>query len=449
MKSISKGLWKTWLYVTTIVILLFSVTFFSYIFMVFIHAPENLLRSMPILIASELSVLWLLLLPIIIFKESLFHLFPFLRTIWQYVVRSITIAPIYLITIAIMISVLPVSQNPGSFIILLIAFTTFAIGSVSGIFTRRIDYDKFIKIKLLFLILTSIFFIYFPSLSKYIKDIPKIIEAGIIPEPKLLDIKSASEIIWVDHLGNPIIYFSKDEGGNFYLYDRSGWCGKTVTEIQPADNSEIRKTISDYIERKKSENIRAQEVSLLLEKVAATEASRKEKIIKDESFRKLHIRSNDIINETGTIEYGICIINSIKDFQLEFESLLLDKLTENEDRASFTLIKNENEIYENLFEGNNEVFQKLQIIKYIDYLIIGKYLYHKSKQNNSDLKNVISIRGNLQARVINCANLKILDQMTITQVGAGMTESQAIEAANNKVIYKLMERIKEKNYASM
>jgi hypothetical protein len=90
--------------------------------------------------------------------------------------------------------------------------------------------------------------------------------------------------------------------------------------------------------------------------------------------------------------------------------------------------------FQELFEGNSEIIEKLKLSSHTDYLALGNIRYSVSKGNLVD--GTIICTASLTMSIISVNLKSIAKSFTFSENGNGVTETQAREAATEKLINK-------------
>jgi hypothetical protein len=90
--------------------------------------------------------------------------------------------------------------------------------------------------------------------------------------------------------------------------------------------------------------------------------------------------------------------------------------------------------FQELFEGNSEIIEKLKLSNHTDYIALGKIRYSMHKGTLVD--GTIICTASLTMSIVSVNQKSITKSFTFAENGNGVTETQAKEAATEKLINK-------------
>jgi hypothetical protein len=466
-----------------------------YAVLVIVEAPPAIFQIFPLLWALLALMLYVAALPLLLLKEAVIAAFPFVKRIWKSVVRVLTIGPFYLLAIALVICCMPVHQNPSAFAIIVLAVIAIGLGVVAG--TIKVDFDpgRFLKGKLIGMIFTSLLFLNFPDGSRYVASWPRKVETWIVPEPVRLDFTAPTQIVFVTHLGDPTLFYSRDRDGTFYFYDAPGSCPITGYKLKVADSDAIRDQIRTWITARQAERLAAEtrqlerdreaaelgrksreeadrvaasnQLALKMEAdaiasaktkqaAAAAELERRNKEeteriafaiqakaaaaqerARREAYIARYVREGVLTNQSDDVDVAVFVVdgdNKPSKLALDLAALV----STNGVKASaslFTPAFFSDLRWKALFDGEPTELKSLDLSNRVDLLIAAKRTTTYSR--NPDLLNFVSAKGVIEVRVIACGTGELLRAIQLSAVGAGFDDESASALLDSRLCHAI------------
>lgn len=346
--------------------------------------------------------------------------------------------------ISLFASLIPVKANLSMLPLLIVAAVILGILNV-WMFSRKVI-APLVSIIFIALILSFFFPTTFETLGEKISDID--ISIG---EPERLYITYEAikkhEIKFFRPDGKPKVWYYKTRDGRFELFNKKGHHPINNEKLKPVTSDvvfQIEKQLKADVEKRVQEEQRKREEALKLEQQKQEEVKRIEErreAQKQEEFLNRHLLSRSFINKSETQEVAVLIIDKdnkiIQNVSQEIASRLKGKGF-NVTASLFTGQFVSDGIFENIFNGDAGAINKLKLANHCDHIILGKSSVNFIK--NPDMQDMITAKASIRFHLISSKTGAIEDSFTISEVGAGFSESTAEDLAIERILKKFGER---------
>ncbi|NUO09435.1 MAG: hypothetical protein HUU08_12280 [Candidatus Brocadia sp.] len=261
-------------------------------------------------------------------------------------------------------------------------------------------------------------------------------------QPRRMAYNSIDEIEFFDSLtGENKVWYYIDESGNYELYDSSG--------IHPVSRKQLKPVTEELvlqIKAKLEEDVRRkQEEALKIEQQRQEEAKRLEeqrKAQEHEDFLKRYLLTRSFINNSESQEVAVLVVdegNNVSQDITQKIALSVKNERLNVVSSLFTDSFVSDGIFEGIFRGDANEVKKLELSKYIDYVILGKKIVIFSE--NPELQNVITAKVSIEVHLVSAETGTIEDSFTITETGAGFSKDAAEEILLERIPNVISQKI--------
>lgn len=157
------------------------------------------------------------------------------------------------------------------------------------------------------------------------------------------------------------------------------------------------------------------------------------------SIGKVEVDFNSFLNHsyinTDNIDINVTIIDKNKNYLSSISSSVSDIYLSKKYKANIGLLRNSlitSQYFNELNDGNSDIIDKLNLCKYVDYIIIGKLSSFFDKGNL--VEGTIICRATLKINIITACENKIYRSFSISVNSNGTNEDQAYEYAIDKLL---------------
>src|ERR1035437_821168 len=147
--------------------------------------------------------------------------------------------------------------------------------------------------------------------------------------------------------------------------------------------------------------------------------------------------NSSITNSSGKTNIAITIVDENGNISSSLSSSIANIYNQTGNSGNTGLIRSSfihKSGFQELFEGNSEIIEKLKLSRHTDYVALGKIRYSMRKGTLVD--GTIICTASLKMSIVSANQKSIAKSFTFSENGNGATETQAQEAATEKLINK-------------
>ncbi|MBM3712585.1 MAG: hypothetical protein FJW56_04005 [Actinobacteria bacterium] len=238
--------------------------------------------------------------------------------------------------------------------------------------------------------------------------------------------------------GRPLIYYYKYPNEKLEFFSQSGKHPQFNVDLRPI-TSEIVKELFEYIDNGNDSMVIGNEIKKNISQVPnqlSTEIKNnsQNKEIKKETYVN-YIINNSIKNTANTKEIIITIIDNNNDIEPDINqdiSKVFSSKGYNSTTSFFSTKFIADGIFNHLYNGNLDMIRKLELIKYSDFLCLGKVSF--SLRENKSRNDMVTAEYKIDFRIITIEDGNIQKYFSKNATGTGWSNEEAKSVAKNNLI---------------
>lgn len=147
--------------------------------------------------------------------------------------------------------------------------------------------------------------------------------------------------------------------------------------------------------------------------------------------------NSSITNSSGKTNIAVTIVDENENISSSISTSIADIYNQKGNSGNTGLLRSSfihKSGFQELFEGNSEIIEKLKLSNHADYVALGKIQYSTSK--GTLVEGTFVCTASITMSIISANQKSIAKSFSFSENGNGVTETQAKEAATEKLINK-------------
>ena len=265
-------------------------------------------------------------------------------------------------------------------------------------------------------------------------------------KPKRLD--TSKEFEFFDSItGEAKVWYFIDQEGNYEFYDQPGFHPVFWEELKPV-SPEIVLSYKNAIKKISEANVKKQEKDEEERRITEIKRKQQEDLALKRAFIEDHV-NQVILNNPDSVEIVVIISNKdtekLSESSIETANKICESLSNENTKAVSNLFKSQffdEGYFTDFYEGDTKIIFDLELIKNIDYLILG--IKESSFSTNERLEGLISCTLNLNLKMYSVETGEIISSNSFKVVGIGIDNKKAEQQAIDRVVENVVSYVYSK-----